>query len=162
MATRLITRLPLCQSSHLVLGKVVPAWAWGYFGCKQQCCSKPGAARLREQSFRKGIRRKTWWTLPLQGWVHSCFPLAATQFGLGVALGHRVTLCSQPTRCAVPHRHQPSEPAWVTLAPSRSRKMCAGTERWESRSVASPECDKINFKKSPGLNFPSSAEVAWD
>lgn len=143
-ATRLISRLPLFPSPQLVLRKMVPAWAWGCFGCKQQCCSKSGAARLSKQSFRKGrIRRRAQWMPPLQGWVHSCFPGLPHSLGSGVALDHRVTPCSQPSRCAVSHRHHPSEPGWVTPAPSRSRNMCPGTERWGSRSLASPECYKI-------------------
>lgn len=73
MATGLISRLPLFPSPHLVLRKFSVS-AWGCFGCKQQCCSKPVAAKLTEQLFRKGsIRRRTRWMVPLQGCVHSCF-----------------------------------------------------------------------------------------
>lgn len=70
--------------------------------------------------------------------------MGATQFGLRDGFGPCGIPCSQPTRCAVPHRQNPSEPRWVTS--SSSRNMSAGTARWESRSVASPECYTFYIK----------------
>lgn len=70
--------------------------------------------------------------------------MGATQFGLRDGFGPRGIPCSQPTRCAVPHRQNPSEPRWVTS--SSSKNMSAGTARWESRSVASPECYTFYIK----------------
>lgn len=130
MATRLISRLTLFSSPHLVLGKVVPAWAWSCFVCKEQCCSKPGAARLTVQSFRKGIRRRTWWMLPLQGWVHSCFP-GLPQFGLRGGFGPQDD--SLFTTCQVCSPTQaPSQWTWVRDSGSQQEQehVC---RHWEAR-----------------------------
>ena len=112
-----------------------------------------GNPLLMEQPFREGRIRRTHWILPLQGWVHGCFPGLSHSSGSapapGVALSHRLTPCSQglttlqpwpcqhqPMRHMVSCRHHPCEPGQATPAPSGSRSMCPHSE--DSRSLTSP------------------------